>query len=74
MLEDTITQPVITELAPSPWEPCDGHESSAIQALVVILLPTGGQLFLCGHCARASFQYAGFGYHAQENKQEGSDH
>jgi len=55
----------------APSQPCDGHASGAVTAMVSMLLASGRSVWLCGNCARK----AGYEHTApEENKQKGSGH
>jgi hypothetical protein len=66
--------PVFTPLDPeAALRTCDGHASGGVQAVVSVLLPTGGILELCGHHARVlGYEHTAFA--KPENRQKGSDH
>jgi len=70
-----------SELASVPYEfaklspeaalqPCDGHASGGITAVVAVRLPSGRTVVLCGNCARK----AGYEHAVQEDRQKGSVH
>ena len=49
-------KPVFTPLdLEAGWEACDSHPTA--QAVVSVLLPSGGILQFCGNCARKNFGY-----------------
>jgi hypothetical protein len=54
--------------------PCDRHAHGGINALVTVLLPSGGLLELCGHCARKYFGYEHTANAEPEYRSQGSDH
>jgi hypothetical protein len=59
--------------AESALQPCDGHASAGVNAIVSMLLPNGGIVVLCGSCARK----AGYEHTAtapREDRAKGSDH
>lgn len=59
--------------AQAALQACDGHASQGVNAIVVMILPSGGSVLLCGNCARR----AGFEHTAtapKENRQQGSAH
>jgi len=66
--------PVFTKLSPeAALQPCDGHASGAVMAIVCLRLPSGRTVILCGNCARkAGYEHTRETFH--ENKQKGSDH
>lgn len=66
--------PVFTPLDPEKgWqEGCDRH--ATVQAVVSILLPSGGLLAMCGNCARKNFGYEHVKFAKQENRSQGDDH
>lgn len=72
--ELTQTPRVFARLSPdAALQACDGHASGAITAIVVLSLPSGRTVVLCGNCARKA------GYeHTQdapkEDKLKGSEH
>lgn len=54
-------------------QPCDGHASKAVTALVTMLLASGRCVLLCGHCARkAGWEHTRTAQ--RENRQKGSAH
>lgn len=76
--EAAMTTPAIAEktferLPSDPFLPCDGHAEPNIQAVVLITLPGGGIVYLCGHCARkAGWEHTDSA--PAENRQQGSSH
>lgn len=53
---------------------CDGHASKGVNAVVFVLLPNGGELLLCGNCARRHFGYEHTAHAPEDNRQKGSAH
>lgn len=86
--EATLTQPEIPDSAAEltdgfpKWErlgteaalqPCDGHASGGVSAVVSMLLASGRSVWLCGNCARkAGYEHTRTA--PEENRSKGSDH
>ena len=68
-----LTQPKFTRLeGVSALDLCDRH--SHVFAVVQIVLPSGGELLMCGHCARKNFGYEHTQHAPADNRQKGSAH
>lgn len=56
-------------------ETCDGHASGGTAALVMMILPSGKLLALCGNCARtAGYEHTEHDHGLVQNRLKGSDH
>lgn len=66
-------QPVFTPLDPeAALQPCDGHASKAVNAVVSVLLPSGGIIELCGNCSRKmGYEHTNI---RPESRSKGDDH
>ena len=67
-----LTKPAFTSLQGLRPELCDRH--LYVAAVVKITLATGGELVLCGNCARKHFGFEHTKFNQPENRQKGSDH
>lgn len=73
--ELTAGYPKFERLNPeAALQACDGHSSQGVNAIVFVLLASGGELVLCGNCARQHFGWEHTAAAPKENKQKGSDH
>jgi hypothetical protein len=67
--------PTFERLSPEAGlQPCDGHASRAVNAVVLVIMPSGKDLVMCGHCARTSFGYEHTKNAPKEDRAKGSDH
>lgn len=53
---------------------CDAHANKSVSAVVFVLLPSGGDLLLCGNCARRHFGYEHTATAPPEDRAKGSEH
>ena len=69
----TAGEPKFTRLTGvSALDLCDRH--ATVFAVVQIILPGGGELLMCGNCARKHFGYEHTSTAPAENKAKGSVH
>jgi hypothetical protein len=67
-----LTGPVFEVIEPNAARTCDAHPST--YALVLVTLPSGGKLELCGNCGRKHFGWEHTKSATPENRQKGSAH
>ena len=73
--ELTLGYPKFERLNPeAALQACDGHASQAVNAIVFVLLASGGELLLCGNCARTHFGWEHTKDAPREDRAKGSDH
>jgi hypothetical protein len=73
VVPDTVAElvdPTFEVIEPNAARTCDRHPQT--YALVLVTLPNGGTLELCGNCGRRNFGYEHVKAAKQENRQKGS--
>jgi hypothetical protein len=71
--EAPVTVPIFEMLnSEAALQPCDGHANKAVNAIVFVVLPSGGELCLCGNCARRHMGFEHTQFAPQVNRQQGS--